>query len=61
MKQSDEGFLYVLARTFLLLNASYDQPDIYALKHTYLPSGQHVLGTFRFADEKVTGNYNNLK
>ena len=28
MKQSDEGFLYVLARTFLLLNASYDQPDI---------------------------------
>ena len=37
--QSDEGFLYVLVRTFLLLNASYDQPDKYALKHTYLPSG----------------------
>ena len=39
MMQSDEGFLYVLVRTFLLLNTSYDQPDIYALKHTYLPSG----------------------
>ena len=34
---------------------------IYALKHTYLPSGYHALGTFRFADETVTGNYNNLK
>ena len=34
---------------------------IQALKRNYLPSRDHVLGMFHFADEKVTGNYKNLK